>query len=65
MTAAHGDWTLRYSARAEKDIARLDPPVRRRVLDALGRLSADAGSVSGLRKLSVALSRDCASETGE
>lgn len=25
MTAAHGGWTLRYSRRAEKDIARLDP----------------------------------------
>ncbi len=37
-----GGWSLQYSRRAEKDVARLDPPVRRRVLNA----------VSGLRKLS-------------
>lgn len=47
-----GGWTLRYSRRAEKDIARLDPPIRRRVLTALGDLSQDPVSASGLRKLS-------------
>ncbi len=53
MTAANdGAWTLRYSKRAEKDIARLDPPIRRRILNALGRLAEDPGSASGLRKLS-------------
>lgn len=53
MTAANaGGWTLRYSRRAEKDIARLDPPIRRRVLIALGDLSQDPASAGGLRKLS-------------
>jgi mRNA interferase RelE/StbE len=52
MTAADGGWTLRYSRRAEKDIARLDPPIRRRVLAALGQLSKDPTSATGLRKLS-------------
>ena len=53
MTAAReGGWTLRYSRRAEKDIARLDPPIRRRILNALDQLAEDPSSVSGLRKLS-------------
>lgn len=47
-----GGWSLRYSRRAEKDVARLDPPVRRRVPNALGQFAEDPGSVSGLRKLS-------------
>ncbi len=47
-----GGWSLQYSRRAEKDVARLDPPVRRRVLNALGQFVEDPGSVSGLRKLS-------------
>ncbi len=38
-----GGWSLRYSRRAEKDVARLDPPVRRRVLNALGRFADDPG----------------------
>jgi mRNA interferase RelE/StbE len=36
-----GRWTLSYARRAEKDIARLDAPVRRRVFAALERLAAD------------------------
>jgi mRNA interferase RelE/StbE len=36
-----GRWALIYARRAEKDIARLDPPVRRRVLSTLERLAAD------------------------
>ena len=47
-----GGWRLRYSRRAEKDVARLDPPVRRRVLNALGQFAEDPGSVGSLRKLS-------------
>ena len=47
-----GGWTLVYSRRAEKDVARLDPPVRRRVLNALGQFAGHPGSVSGLRRLS-------------
>jgi len=53
MTAANdGAWTLRYSRRAEKDISRLDPPIRRRILNSLGQLAEDPASASGLRKLS-------------
>ena len=53
MSAAPGGgWSLRYSRRAEKDISRLDPPIRRRILDALGQLAEDPSSASGLRKLS-------------
>jgi mRNA interferase RelE/StbE len=47
-----GGWTLRYSRPAEKDISRLDPPIRRRILNALGQLAEDPGSGRGLRKLS-------------
>lgn len=36
-----GRWTLSYARRAEKDIARLDAQVRRRVFAALERLAAD------------------------
>jgi mRNA interferase RelE/StbE len=36
-----GRWTLSYARRAEKDIARLDAPIRRRVFAALERLAAD------------------------
>ena len=43
-------WIIDYSGRAEKDINRLDPPIRRRVFDALEKLSADPDS-SKLRKL--------------
>ncbi|MGH2743891.1 MAG: type II toxin-antitoxin system RelE family toxin [Gammaproteobacteria bacterium] len=53
MTAAdHGGWTLRYSRRAERDIARLDAPIRRRILTALGQLAEDPAAAAGLRKLS-------------
>ena len=52
MTAGDGGWTLRYSRAAEKDIARLDPPIRRRILRALGHLAEDPRSARGLRKLS-------------
>jgi mRNA interferase RelE/StbE len=45
-----GDWVLDYARRAEKDINRLDPPMRRRVLAALGQLSADPHT-GQLRKL--------------
>ncbi len=32
-------WTLSYTRRAEKEIARLDAPIRRRVLASLSRLA--------------------------
>lgn len=34
-------WTIRFTRRADKDIERLDPQVRRRVLVAIDRLAAD------------------------
>lgn len=45
-----GRWTVRYAVRGEKDIARLDPLVRRRVLAALGNLAKNPNDGS-LRKL--------------
>lgn len=50
--SGEGGWSLRYSRRAEKDIGRLDRPVRQRVLAALGDLAADPEGSSGIRKLS-------------
>ena len=34
-------WTIRFTRRADKDMERLDPQVRRRVLVAIDRLVAD------------------------
>lgn len=51
MSGESGGWTLSYARRAEKDLARLDAPVRRRVLDALGRL-ADADPSLDVKRLS-------------
>jgi mRNA interferase RelE/StbE len=55
MSDGHGrdperDWSLRYTGRADKDVARLDKPMRQRVLSSLEELSLepDAGQ---LRKL--------------
>jgi mRNA interferase RelE/StbE len=44
------DWILSYERRAEKDVARLDPPVRKRILAALGGVAKDP-SAESLRKL--------------
>jgi hypothetical protein len=52
MSEHHGrDWTISYERRAEKDIARLDPPVRKRVLAAIDKLVADPVHATGVRKL--------------
>jgi mRNA interferase RelE/StbE len=52
MSEHHGrDWTISYERRAEKDIARLDPPVRKRVLAAIGEFAADPDHATGARKL--------------
>jgi mRNA interferase RelE/StbE len=42
-------WSLHYAGRAEKDVARLDKPMRQRVLASLGELSLDP--TGQLRKL--------------
>lgn len=34
-------WTIRFTRRADKDMERLDPQVRRRVLAAIDQLAAD------------------------
>ncbi len=44
-------WSVEYSSRGEKDIAGLDPQIRRRVLAALAVLAAQGGSSARARKL--------------
>lgn len=48
MTAA--PWSVEFERRAEKDLERLDPQVRQRVLVAIGGLVGDPHG-AGLRKL--------------
>ncbi len=43
-------WTVEFERRAEKDLERLDPQVKQRVLSAIGRLADDPGSAD-LRRL--------------
>jgi mRNA interferase RelE/StbE len=43
-------WTVEFERRAEKDLERLDPQVKQRVLSAIGRLADGPGSAD-LRKL--------------
>jgi mRNA interferase RelE/StbE len=45
-----GRWTLRFAARAERDLRRLDRPVRERVYAALERLCDDPHA-GALRRL--------------
>jgi mRNA interferase RelE/StbE len=45
-----GPWQVRYTRQAEKDLGRLDPPIRRRIVAAIDRLAAgDAIGVVRLR----------------
>jgi mRNA-degrading endonuclease RelE of RelBE toxin-antitoxin system len=37
-------WTVEFERRAEKDLERLDPKVKRRVLSAIGQLAEDPGA---------------------
>jgi mRNA-degrading endonuclease RelE of RelBE toxin-antitoxin system len=46
-----GLWRVDFARRAEKDIARLDPPVGRRVLATVGELDADARTIKVQRVL--------------
>lgn len=43
-------WIVEFERRAEKDLERLDPQVKQRVLSAIGRLADDPGSAD-LRRL--------------
>lgn len=44
-------WSVEFERRADKDLERLDPPIRERVFSGLERLASDPHS-AGLRKLS-------------
>jgi mRNA interferase RelE/StbE len=44
-------WSVELTRAATRDLRRLDPPVRRRVLAALGTLAADPQQPGALRKL--------------
>jgi mRNA interferase RelE/StbE len=44
-------WDVQLTRRAEKDINRLDPPVKSRVLEALAQLSRDPQDARSVRKL--------------
>jgi mRNA interferase RelE/StbE len=48
-----GKWTLSYARRAEKDLARVDAPVRRRVFAALERLATDDSAIEARKLKSV------------
>ena len=43
-------WAVEFERRADKDLERLDPQVKQRVLGAIGRLSDDPGGAD-LRRL--------------
>lgn len=43
-------WSVRFAKRADKDMGRLDPPVRQRVADGIERLT-DEESSPNVRKL--------------
>lgn len=44
-----GPWQVRYTRRAEKDLGRLDPPIRRRVIRAFDDLAV--GEATGVVRL--------------
>lgn len=44
-----GPWRVDFARRAERDMRRLDPPVRQRVWTALERLAADDPSLDMLK----------------
>lgn len=44
-------WSIRYEKSAEREIDALDPPVRRRILDAIGALAADPRSAANVKPL--------------
>lgn len=50
MAGDASPWAIRFEARAERDLGRLDPPVARRVVEALDRVLARDPSVD-LRRL--------------
>jgi mRNA interferase RelE/StbE len=45
-------WRIELTRTAQRDLRRLDPPVRRRVVEALTALAADPQANSSLRRLS-------------
>jgi mRNA interferase RelE/StbE len=49
--APEESWSVSFAKRADKDMERLDPPVRQRVSDGIERLADDEHSSSDVRKL--------------
>lgn len=49
---SNGPWTLWFVERAQRDLRRLDRPVRERVYEALDRLCQDPRQAGSLRRLS-------------
>jgi mRNA interferase RelE/StbE len=47
-------WRVQLTRAAQRDLARLDPPIRHRVETALSKLALDPQSAGQLRKLAVA-----------
>jgi mRNA interferase RelE/StbE len=51
---SRGPWQVRYTRQAEKDLGRLDPPIRGRIVAAIDRLAdGDAAGVIRLRGTNV------------
>jgi mRNA interferase RelE/StbE len=44
-------WTIQYEREAERAIDALDPPIRRRVLLAIGKLASDPLTASNVKSL--------------
>lgn len=46
------DWAVLYARPAEKDIAKLDPQIRRRILNAIQKLAQNPQEATNVRALS-------------
>jgi mRNA interferase RelE/StbE len=49
--AGKESWSVSFAGRADKDMDRLDPPVRQRVTDGIERLADDDDPSTDVRKL--------------
>lgn len=52
IPAGQRDWAVLYSRPAEKDIAKLDPQIRRRILTGIQKLAEDPQGATNVRALS-------------
>jgi mRNA interferase RelE/StbE len=48
---SEGPWFIGFTRRAEKDLQRLDPKIKQRVVSALDRLASSPGEHTGVRRL--------------